>query len=67
MSHGSNIKIKCKGDFIMLAIALISMILVYVLADEVIVYQKRKDLRRKYRSYERYQALTVLSDHNDIV
>ena len=51
----------------MFAIALISMILVYVLADEVIVYQKRKDLRRKYRSYERYQALTVLSDHNDIV
>ena len=63
----SQAQIYQKGDLIMLAIALISMVLVYVLADEVIVYQKRKDLRRQYRRFEEYQALTLLSDHNDIV
>ena len=51
----------------MLAIGLISLVLVYVLADEVIVYQKRKELRRQYRRYEEYQTLALLSEHNDIV
>lgn len=51
----------------MLAIALISLILVYVFANEVIVYQKKKELRRQYRRYEEYQALALLSEHNDIV
>ncbi len=51
----------------MLAVALVSMVVIYVMADEVILNQKRKELRRKHRRYEEYQALTLLSDHNDIV
>ena len=51
----------------MLAIGLISMVLVYVLADEVIVYHKRKELRRQYRRFEEYEALALLCEHNDIV
>ena len=51
----------------MYAAATLSIVLVLYVADEVIINQKRKDLRRKYRQYEEYQALTLLSDHNDIV
>ena len=51
----------------MLAIGLISIVLVYVLADEVIVYHKRKELRRRYRLYEEYQSLKLLCEHNDVV
>ncbi|MBO5744996.1 MAG: hypothetical protein J6R60_04330 [Clostridia bacterium] len=50
----------------MLAIGLISIVLVYVLADEVIVYQKRKELRRRYRQYEEYQALKLLCSNNEL-
>ena len=51
----------------MLAIGLISIVLVYVMADEVIVYQKKKELRRQYRKFEEYRRVALLCDHNDIV
>ncbi len=51
----------------MLAFGIISIILVYVAADEIIVHQKKKELRRQEKKFKEYQTAALLCPHNEIV